>query len=122
MSLYILKKKTLYVLINFHVFPSPSLDGTGIVRVMYVFFLGVVPFISLSLFFVYYWRQNRPLFLRKSANVYVQKRRHAAANASCLLSNATPSDKVKPIISASTLISSTNPRVWTMGGQIRVDG
>lgn len=44
-------------------------DGVGVVRVMYVFFLGVVPFISLILFFVYYWRQNRPLILRKSTNV-----------------------------------------------------
>lgn len=44
---------------------------------MYVFFLGVVPFVSLFLFFVYYWRQNRPAFMRKSANVYVSNNFHA---------------------------------------------
>ncbi|XP_031634876.1 disintegrin and metalloproteinase domain-containing protein 19 [Contarinia nasturtii] len=42
-------------------------DGYGFVRVMYVFFLGVVPFIALSLFLFYYWRQNRPWFITQAS-------------------------------------------------------
>lgn len=40
---------------------------------MYIFFLGVVPTVSLFLFFTYYWKQNRPsLTTRKSTTVYVE--------------------------------------------------
>lgn len=39
---------------------------------MYVFFLGVVPFISISLLLLYYWRQNRPWFVAEPPiNEYV---------------------------------------------------
>lgn len=39
---------------------------------MYVFFLGVVPFISISLLLMYYWKQNRPWFIAQTpTNEYV---------------------------------------------------
>lgn len=33
---------------------------------MYVFFLGVVPFISISLLLLYYWKENRPWFIAQT--------------------------------------------------------
>lgn len=98
-------------------------DGSGFVRVMYVFFLGVVPFVSLFLFFVYYWRQNRPSFLRKSANVYVQNVSVISGDGGagglvvCRVRRPAPKPpapapvKSVPIIGSSRLISCTNPRV-----------
>lgn len=42
---------------------------------MYLFFLGVVPFISVSLLLLYYWKQNKPFLMmsRPSGNEYVSK-------------------------------------------------
>lgn len=99
----------------------PLSDGAGIVRVMYVFFLGVVPFISLCLFFIYYWRQNRPQFMRNPVNVYVEnvfKRLDCAQQLpnECKV-HVAMSAKPRPTIGATTLISSTNPRVWTVDSE-----
>lgn len=75
--------------------------GSGFVRVMFVFFLGVVPFISLSLFILYYCQQNRPWFISQpSANEYVP----------------TPNNNIvmrkELIITDKKLIFSTNSKVW----------
>lgn len=83
---------------------------------MYVFFLGVVPFISLCLFFFYYLRQNRPQFLRNPANVYVRKLFKRLDVYTIPLAK-TPSVNVlsrkeRPTIGATILVSSTDPRVW----------
>lgn len=82
---------------------------------MYVFFLGVVPFVSLFLFFVYYWRQNRPAFLRKSANVYVQTRYPNGGGVDKFnrdrRTDMTIVHKPNLTIGDSKLISCTNPRV-----------
>lgn len=102
---------------------------------MYVFFLGVVPFVSLFLFFVYYWRQNRPAFLRKSANVYVSNKFNMddgvgvgnAAGGGTGAKRFKRSAPVPPtatgkamllIIGQSRLISSTNPNVVCDGREI----
>ncbi|XP_055377516.1 putative uncharacterized protein DDB_G0277255 isoform X2 [Condylostylus longicornis] len=45
-------------------------SNVGFTRTMYIFFLGVVPFVSIFLFLMYYWKQNKSFDgLRKSANV-----------------------------------------------------
>lgn len=75
--------------------------GNGFVRVMYVFFLGVVPFISLSLILFYYWQQNRPWFISQApAHEYVTN-----SPDDVLLRN-----KLK--ITDTKLIFSTNSKVW----------
>lgn len=75
-------------------------DGSGFVRVMYIFFLGVVPFIALSLLLFYYWRQNRPWFITQ-ANEYVKNEQLPCV------------EKSKNIeISNTKLIFSTNSEVW----------
>lgn len=87
--------------ISLNFFFQPILDGYGFVRVMYVFFLGVVPFISLSLFVFFYWRQNRPWFISQtSANEYVLKHLHDVK----MPKNLQITDK--------KLVFSTNAQVW----------
>lgn len=80
-------------------------DGHGFARIMYVFFLGVVPFISLILFAIYYWRQHRPTLLRKSTkpNAYVPT--------AVAVAPAYKPHKTKLHITDTKLISSTNPHV-----------
>lgn len=77
------------------------LDGYGFVRVMYVFFLGVVPFISLSLLLFYYWRQNRPWFISQATgNEYVPRK-------------CDKVDEQKILqITDKKLVFSTNSEVW----------
>lgn len=83
---------------------------------MYVFFLGVVPFISLVLFFVYYLRQNRPLFLRKAPNVYVPKSRVKPQHSSTSMHD--PTLKKKLLITDTKLISTTNPHVLSKSREL----
>ncbi|XP_037026148.1 disintegrin and metalloproteinase domain-containing protein 12 isoform X2 [Bradysia coprophila] len=45
-------------------------EGSGFVRIMYVFFLGVVPFLILASLFLYYWKQNKPFFMSKTPNLF----------------------------------------------------
>lgn len=78
---------------------------------MYVFFLGVVPTMSLLAFFIYYWRQNRPFksFRKPSTNVYVPTTRE---------SNSTRKANLQ--ITVSKLISSTNPHVLSNSTELHI--
>lgn len=74
-------------------------------RIMYVFFLGVVPFIALSLFLLYYWQQNRPWFISQSpTNEYVPK----------IILNNTDSVVLRKNleITETKLVYSTNSKIW----------
>lgn len=75
---------------------------------MYVFFLGVVPTMSLLAFFIYYWRQNRPFkSFRKPSNVYVPTTTRVARKANLQ-------------ITVSKLISSTNPHVLSNSTELHI--
>lgn len=79
----------------------PNADGSGLMRILYIFFLGVVPFISISLFLMYYWHQNRPWFISQPpTNEYV--------------SNSQPDvvPREMPTITDHKLVFSTNEEVW----------
>lgn len=75
-------------------------------RIMYVFFLGVVPFLILASLFLYYWKQNKPFFISKTPNLYVESNEKIV--------------KPKLQISHTTLISCTNPHVYSNCTQLIV--
>lgn len=81
-----------------------SLDGSGFARVLYVFFLGVVPFISISLFLLYYWQQNRGLIIRRVPTEYVPKKPKFTKN--------------NLHISETKLVFSTNPHVLSTSTEL----
>lgn len=69
------------------------------------------------LFFVYYWRQNRALFLRKAPNVYVPKRQKNLKPNSFNSMHDT-SLKKKLLITDTKLISTTNPHVLSKSTEL----
>lgn len=80
---------------------------------MYVFFLGVVPTMSLLAFFIYYWRQNRPFksFRKPSSNVYVP---------TTTTRESSSTRKAKLQITVSKLISSTNPYILSNSTELHI--
>lgn len=77
-----------------------STGGQLFKKIMYIFFIGVIPCCSLFALFIYYWRQNNFQFLRKSPSLYVTRNK-----SSRFLTNRLS----KKNIIFGKLMSSTNP-------------